>query len=162
MRKAMRFARYAHRYAIEGNTSESCITPLPQDHRFVSNAWQKWPYVLIYQAFLLQQQWWHNATTGVRGVSKGHEAMVEFGVRQILDMFAPSNFPLMNPDILWRTINAGGLNLATGFQNLLEDWERVVGAKGPVGVPASLATAALEVAAISLYWAAVRLPTPGM
>jgi polyhydroxyalkanoate synthase subunit PhaC len=133
MRKATRFARYAYQYAIEGKTSENCIAPLPQDHRFVSDAWQKWPYVLIYQAFLLQQQWWHNATTGVRGVSKRHEAMVEFGARQILDMFAPSNFPLTNPDILWRTISTGGLNLATGFRNLLEHWERVVGGKGPVG-----------------------------
>ena len=133
VRKATRFARYAYQYAVEGKTSENCIAPLPQDHRFVSDAWQKWPYVLIYQAFLLQQQWWHNATTGVRGVSKRHEAMVEFGARQILDMFAPSNFPLTNPDILWRTISTGGLNLATGFQNLLEDWERVVGGKGPVG-----------------------------
>ena len=67
MRKATRFARYAYQYAIEGKTSENCIAPLPQDHRFVSDAWQKWPYVLIYQAFLLQQQWWHNATTGDDG-----------------------------------------------------------------------------------------------
>jgi polyhydroxyalkanoate synthase len=133
MRKAMRFARYASQCAIEGKPAAACIEPLPQDHRFVSEEWQKWPYAWIYQGFLLQQQWWHNATTGVSGVSRRHEAMVEFGARQILDMFAPSNFPLTNPEILQRTISTGGLNLIRGFQNLQEDWDRAVRGKKPVG-----------------------------
>ena len=45
------------------------IEPLPQDRRFKGEAWQQWPYNLVYQGFLLQQQWWHNATTGVRDKS---------------------------------------------------------------------------------------------
>ena len=91
------------------------------------------PSNFIYQAFLLQQQWWYNATTGVRGVSQQHEKMVEFAARQILDMFAPSNFLLTNPEILSRTIASGGLNLVRGWQNLLEDGERAAGGKPPVG-----------------------------
>ena len=133
IRKAVRFANYAGRYAAGAAKTESCIEPLPQDHRFVGEAWQKWPSNFIYQAFLLQQQWWYNATTGVRGVSQQHEKMVEFAARQILDMFAPSNFLLTNPEILSRTIASGGLNLVRGWQNLLEDGERAAGGKPPVG-----------------------------
>jgi len=133
IRKSIRFASYAHRYAVEGGSTQCCIEPLPQDRRFVGEAWQKWPFNFIYQSFLLQQQWWHNATTGISGVSKHHEKIVEFMTRQLLDMVAPSNFPLTNPEILSRTLSAGGLNLATGWRNLIEDYERTIGGKPPVG-----------------------------
>jgi polyhydroxyalkanoate synthase subunit PhaC len=133
LRKAGRFGSYIARYAGASENAENCIEPLPQDHRFAGEAWQKWPFNFVYQAFLLQQQWWHNATTGVRGVSEKHEKMIEFGARQFLDVAAPSNFPLTNPEILLRTIGAGGTNLLRGWQNLVEDWERAVGGKRPVG-----------------------------
>ena len=75
------------------------------DRRFDGADWQKSPYNFMAQAFLLQQQWWHNATTGIRGVTKHHEEMVEFVSRQMLDMVSPSNFLLTNPEVLRQTIS---------------------------------------------------------
>ena len=132
-RKTVRFANYAGRHALEAGKAQSCIEPLPHDRRFVGSDWQRWPYSLMYQSFLLNQQWWHNATTGIRGVTKQHENMVEFTSRQILDMFSPSNFLLTNPEVLRQTISKGGMNLVSGLRNLMEDWERTASGKKPVG-----------------------------
>jgi polyhydroxyalkanoate synthase len=132
-RKSARLADYVSRYVVEGESAEPCIEPLPQDGRFKHEAWRRWPFNVIAQAFLLQQQWWHNATRDVRGVSGKHEAMVEFGARQMLDTVAPSNFPLSNPEILEKTLATGGLNLAKGWQNFFEDWERALSGKRPFG-----------------------------
>jgi polyhydroxyalkanoate synthase len=101
-RKAMRLGSYALSSAVTGN-AEPCIKPLPGDHRFDHPGWQRFPYNVIYQGFLLNQQWWHNATTGVRGVSKHGEAAVWFTAKQILDMTAPCNVPFLNPEIVEAT-----------------------------------------------------------
>jgi polyhydroxyalkanoate synthase len=135
LRKTVRLANYAWQCALHDKERppQPCIEPLPQDRRFDGEAWQHWPYSFIYQAFLLNQQWWWNATTGFRGVTKKHEEMVEFMSRQVLDMLAPSNFLLTNPEVTERTISRGGMNLVNGWRNLIEDWERTISSKKPVG-----------------------------
>lgn len=132
---ARKFARLVHHvgHCMTGRGEEPCIQPLPQDRRFTGEAWQHWPYNFIYQSFLLQQQWWHNAMTSVRGVTKQHEDAVEFATRQVLDVFAPSNFLLTNPELQQHTLRQGGMNLVRGAQNFLQDWDHAVSGKRPVG-----------------------------
>lgn len=132
LRKMLRFALYANS-GMGQDQSATCIKPLPQDRRFDDPAWQKPPFNFIYQSFLLGQQWLHNATTGVRGVSKHHEQVVEFATRQIFDIFSPSNNLLTNPVALQRTINEGGMNLVRGFGNFIEDVQRNLAGQPPVG-----------------------------
>ncbi|OIQ32602.1 MAG: poly-beta-hydroxybutyrate polymerase [Alphaproteobacteria bacterium MedPE-SWcel] len=135
-KKAWRFANYAALCARDPDTEESCITPLPQDRRFRGEAWQKWPFNAMSQAFLLNQQWWHNATTGIEGVTEQHEKVVEFATRQMLDIFSPSNSALTNPDVLTATFNQGGMNLWRGWQNFIEDVSRANTGRKPVGAEA--------------------------
>ena len=110
-----------------------CVDPLPHDRRFTHPAWQRPPFDMIYQSFLLGQQWWHDAATGVRGVAAANERIADFTARQLLDLVSPANFPGTNPVILRATMEQGGQNFVRGFINWLEDWERMVAGRPPVG-----------------------------
>ena len=132
LQKQQRFARYAMR-AAGARDCPACIEPLEQDRRFADPAWQQWPFNVIHQGFLLQQQWWHNATTGVRGVSRHHENMVTFAGRQWLDMWSPANFIWTNPEVLDAIKASGGANLWRGTMNFLDDARRLALDDAPAG-----------------------------
>lgn len=116
-----------------GNAKVPCIEPLPQDERFSHKSWGYWPFNIFYQSFLLTQQWWWNATTGVSGVSHHHMEIVTFVIRQILDLVSPSNFMVTNPEVLLKTYETQGKNLLQGFFNYLEDLKREKHHEPPAG-----------------------------
>lgn len=134
-RKATKLASHLAACGL-GAGDAACIEPLPGDERFAGEAWQHWPYSLWSQSFLLTQQWWHNATREVPGVTPHHEEMVAFVARQLLDMMSPANTPFTNPDVVARTLETGGANLLAGFRNGLEDASRQASGQGPVGTEA--------------------------
>jgi polyhydroxyalkanoate synthase len=113
---------------------EECVAARPQDKRFTHREWSQPAFHALAQAFLLQEQWWAEATHGVRGVSSHHEEVTAFVARQWLDMLSPSNFPLTNPEVLRQTFATGGLNLAQGYANWLRDAMAVATGGRPRGV----------------------------
>lgn len=121
--KSADFWRYAATSIVASDDDAPFVEPLPQDRRFKSDAWKKPPFNLMYQSFLLQQQWWHKAVTDIRGVSPQHERAVQFAARQLLDVFSPSNSPFTNPDVIERTIAESGRNFIRGAQYFYQDWQ---------------------------------------
>ena len=134
-RKYVRLFDYAVRSAGDRDAAPA-IEPLPQDRRFADPAWQQPPFNLLSQAFLLNQQWWHAATTGVGGVGSHHEDMVEFTVRQMLDILAPTNFLTTNPVLQRKIVETGGQCLVDGFRHLIEDMQHLVRGLPPAGTDA--------------------------
>ncbi|HMN21911.1 MAG TPA: alpha/beta fold hydrolase [Ottowia sp.] len=132
LRDQQRFVRYAL-HSIANRHCTPCVEPLEQDRRFADPAWQQWPFNLIHQGFLLQQQWWHEATTGVRGITQHHEKMVDFAARQWLDIWSPANFIPTNPEVLRAIAASGGASLGQGALNFMDDARRLLLDEPPAG-----------------------------
>jgi polyhydroxyalkanoate synthase len=114
-------------YAATSLADPEAPPPAPadrRDSRFRGDGWASWPYNVMAQGFLLAQAWWDEATTDVRGVSSQNEREVRFMARQHLDRMAPANFPWLNPEVIHRTLEEGGMNLVRGAGNLVDDLRR--------------------------------------
>ncbi|MFO1113478.1 MAG: alpha/beta fold hydrolase [Rhodospirillales bacterium] len=129
-----RLADYAVQAASDSDAIP-CIDPR-RDHRFSHESWRRFPFNLIQQAFLLNEEWWQDATTGIRGVSRHDERAVSFGARQLLDMMSPSNIPGLNPEVLQTTLAERGDNLQRGARYYLEDFKRLATGAKPAGAEA--------------------------
>ena len=93
----------------------------PKDRRFASPAWQDdaW-YRAIRDAYLLASSQMRQVVAQGDGEPAG-KAMAGFLLDGWLNAVSPTNFAMTNPDVLARTIETGGANLAAGFANLVED-----------------------------------------
>lgn len=130
-RKAARLFGAALQAGSPDQEPWSFIKPQPQDRRFSAPEWRNPFFNLLAQEFLAREQWWHKATTGVRGVAPANEAVVEFSVRQVLDMFAPSNFMATNPEVVQKAFQSGGENFVFGWQNWRDDLMRALSGGKP-------------------------------
>jgi polyhydroxyalkanoate synthase len=108
--------------------------PLPGDKRFAKRDWDLPAFAPLAEAFLLAQEWWTEATHGVRGVSRHHEEVAAFTMRQLLDMASPSNFAALNPEVMTRIFTTGGANLLAGAINFWRDAGAVIAGGKPRGV----------------------------
>jgi len=133
--KATEMAAYGIETLYDTNTPPPA-QPHPGDHRFDRDGWLKNPYRLWAQGVLLTENWLDGLTRGVPGVSRHHENVVSFTLRQWLDVWSPSNLPWANPEVIERTRATGGANLLSGFRNWLEDWSRQVSGQPPAGTDA--------------------------
>jgi polyhydroxyalkanoate synthase len=138
---ARRFFEAALHYFSPAQGPWSLIKPQAQDHRFDGKEWETPPFNLMTQAFLLGEHWWHEASTGVRGVAKPNEAIVDFSIRQMLDVLAPSNFAATNPKVLQKAFQSGGANFISGWQNWCSDWMRLLSGAGASPIPTTSSSA---------------------
>ena len=127
--------------AALGIGQSPCIEPQADDHRFTNPAWQRQPFALMEQGFLLTEAWWQAATTGLPGVAAAHERIVAFAVRQMLDVASPSNLPWLNPEVIEATVQTGGRNLLDGLANFAADIRHAATARSAWRIPASRSAA---------------------
>lgn len=129
----MRLASFAQQAGTKREPLAPSVKPQSHDHRFISEGWTQFPFNVFAEAFLLGEEWWHSATTQIRGADRQNLNRVDFIVRQMLDVFAPTNFVATNPDVLSRTQSEAGLNLLHGYSNYLDDVKRLRTRQPPPG-----------------------------
>lgn len=95
------------------------------DRRFADPAWRSQPvFALIHQTYLLLAERISEAVDRLDGISNDEREQLRFATRSVLDAMSPANFPLLNPEVLDRTLETQGRNLVTGMERLAGDLER--------------------------------------
>ncbi len=110
--------------------------PAPNDRRFADPGWSQWPFNAYVQNFLGIEAWWAAATHDVPGLVHDRGAEVAFMTRAAIDVVSPSNLPWLNPVSIAKTAKEGGLNLVRGACNWMEDLDRTLAGRPPVGAEA--------------------------
>ena len=98
--------------------------PGPQDKRFSNPLWDSNPaFNFLKQQYLLNAEAMKTAVSDMEILDDTDRKRVEFFTRQIVDMFAPTNFLGTNPDALEKAVATDGMSLVRGLENLVRDIE---------------------------------------
>jgi polyhydroxyalkanoate synthase subunit PhaC len=105
------------------------VAPLAEpelgDNRFKDPEWSRNPYFDFWkQAYLLTTNWAEQMLRGTEGIDDRTRAKAEFYMRQLSSALSPSNFPMLNPEVVRETMASDGRNLVAGMEQLVHDIER--------------------------------------
>src|SRR5471032_2588280 len=101
------------------------IEPASGDRRFRDADWQRNEiFDFIKQSYLLTANSVQQMVAHLHGIPDHERKRIEFYTKQFADAFAPTNFPLTNPEVVRATLKSNGENLVKGLDNLLADIER--------------------------------------
>ena len=116
-RRGLGFATELSKVAV----GRSELQPEKGDRRFKDKGWKLNPALRrVLQAYLATGQTVDGLIADA-GLDNRSEQRVRFIASNLLDAFAPSNSPLLNPTVLKAVIDSGGLNFAQGARQLAND-----------------------------------------
>jgi len=90
--------------------------------RFADKEWEAWPFRCWRDAFLRREAFWQSLTKDIDGLSRHHQRVVAFCARQWIDMSSPGNLWWMNPAVMRRARETGGMSFIRGAYHWIEDW----------------------------------------
>ncbi len=98
--------------------------PSPKDRRFGNPLWETHPFFnYVKQQYVLNSEAITTAMGDMEALAPEDRRRVEYFTKQIVDMFAPTNFLGTNPDALEKAVETDGESLVKGLENLVRDIE---------------------------------------
>jgi len=99
--------------------------PEPGDNRFKDPEWSSNPYFDYWkQMYLVTSNWADDVLENTGGLDERTRRKAEFYFRQISSAMSPSNFPMLNPEVVRETLTTNAGNLVSGMSHLVQDMER--------------------------------------
>ena len=109
---------------LMGKEVSPITEPEKSDKRFKSTEWDANPFFdYLKQLYLIQGNTLKKMVDDTDGLSDNARRKVDYLVRQYVNAMAPCNFAGLNPDVINKTLETGGANLAQGIEQLTEDME---------------------------------------
>ena len=96
----------------------------PDDRRFSNPLWKTHPYFnYVKQQYIISANAIEASLKDLEGLEHKDQQRIEFFAKQMVDLFAPTNFLATNPDALERAVETEGESLVKGLENLVRDIE---------------------------------------
>ncbi|VVD91525.1 Poly(3-hydroxyalkanoate) polymerase subunit PhaC [Pandoraea eparura] len=109
--------------------------PHVADRRFRDPLWDQPPFAWWRERFLRAENFVDTMTGEIPGVNRHHRDVVRFMARQWLDMFSPSNFWYLNPEVINAVRDTQGQNLVNGAQRWWSDLHDMAAGHAPGAGP---------------------------
>ena len=110
---------------LAGEEIKPAARPVEGDKRFRHEAWEENPMLdFVKQSYLIASNWLVSTVEQLEGLDQHEHHKAIFYTQQFTDALSPSNFAMLNPEVIDATLESKGENLLKGFKNLLEDLDR--------------------------------------
>jgi polyhydroxyalkanoate synthase subunit PhaC len=109
-----------------GRQAEATASEAPQlpnkDPRLADPAWVSSPYFdMVRQSYNLMADYMTRLTDTVDGTDPRQKEKLRFITQGMVEALSPANFAMTNPQVVEKTLETGGENLARGLQFMLDD-----------------------------------------
>ncbi len=105
-----------------GMPVEQLAAPSKPDKRFKDRDWtDNTVYDFIKQIYLVSTKWALDMVSAAEGLDEHTKQKARFYVENIANALSPTNYVLLNPEVLRTTLATSGENLIKGFEKLQSD-----------------------------------------